>query len=49
MEEAVENKALEKKTFKQKFQEFRYKVDLWSRKKSLRRKLYLRRFLRSIT
>lgn len=45
MEEAVENKALEKKTFKQKFQEFRYKVDLWSRKKSLRRKLYLDRYL----
>lgn len=46
MEEVVENKSLqEKKTFKQKFQEFRYKVDLWSRKKPLRRKLFLDRYL----
>ncbi len=47
MEEALENKELkqEKKTLKQKFQDFSRRVDLWSRKKSLRRKIYLDRYL----
>ncbi len=35
----------EKKTLKEKFNDMRYKIDLWSRKKPLRRKIYLNRYL----
>ncbi len=43
MEQTVQKE--EKKSFKEKFQDFRKRVDLWSRKKPLRRKIYLDRFL----
>lgn len=45
MENTVETNLEEKKSFKQKFQEFRHNVDMWSRKKPLRRKIYLDRVL----
>ena len=45
IKETPSTEQAEKKTLKEKWNEFRYKVDMWSRKKPLRRKLYLNRVL----
>ena len=47
MENTIKENAplTEKKTLKEKIAEKRYQIDLWSRKKPLRRKLYLNRYL----
>ena len=47
MENTIKENAplTEKKTLREKIAEKRYQIDLWSRKKPLRRKLYLNRYL----
>ena len=51
MENTIKENAplTEKKTLREKIAEKRYQIDLWSRKKPLRRKLYLNRYLYLIT